>query len=95
MGRFELEWKCSENRPFCLAQAGQRKTPNFPRRILALLVSYKWLSRYMPKLGVDMQEGETSWKKQEGDVVNEEISFLKSIADKTNMELEAEDSVFF
>ena len=47
----------------------------------------------MPKLGVDMQEGEIiEWKKQEGDVVNEGDILLEIMSDKTNMELEAEDS---
>ncbi|HEP1510077.1 TPA: dihydrolipoamide acetyltransferase [Streptococcus pyogenes] len=47
----------------------------------------------MPKLGVDMQEGEIiEWKKQEGDTVNEGDILLEIISDKTNMELEAEDS---
>ncbi len=47
----------------------------------------------MPKLGVDMQEGEIiSWKKKEGDHVNEGEVLLEIMSDKTNMELEAEDS---
>ncbi|HFQ5615077.1 TPA: dihydrolipoyl dehydrogenase [Streptococcus equi subsp. zooepidemicus] len=47
----------------------------------------------MPKLGVDMQEGEIiEWKKQEGDPVNEGDILLEIMSDKTNMELEAEDS---
>ena len=47
----------------------------------------------MPKLGVDMQEGEIiEWKKQEGDSVNEGDILLEIMSDKTNMELEAEDS---
>ena len=47
----------------------------------------------MPKLGVDVQEGEIiEWKKQEGDVVNEGDILLEIMSDKTNMELEAEDS---
>ncbi|MBF0778426.1 dihydrolipoamide acetyltransferase [Streptococcus cuniculi] len=47
----------------------------------------------MPKLGVDMQEGEIiEWKKQEGDVVNEGDVLLEMMSDKTSMELEAEDS---
>ncbi|MFA9467785.1 MULTISPECIES: dihydrolipoyl dehydrogenase [unclassified Streptococcus] len=47
----------------------------------------------MPKLGVDMQEGEIiEWKKQVGDVVNEGDVLLEIMSDKTNMELEAEDS---
>ena len=47
----------------------------------------------MPKLGVDMQEGEIiEWKKQEGDVVNEGDILLEIMSDKTNMELESEDS---
>ena len=47
----------------------------------------------MPKLGVDMQEGEIiEWKKQEGDTVNEGDVLLEIMSDKTNMELEAEDS---
>ena len=47
----------------------------------------------MPKLGVNMQEGEIiEWKKQEGDVVNEGDILLEIMSDKTNMELEAEDS---
>ncbi|MFA9493091.1 dihydrolipoamide acetyltransferase [Streptococcus sp. E17BB] len=47
----------------------------------------------MPKLGVDMQEGEIiEWKKKEGDVVKEGDVLLEIMSDKTNMELEAEDS---
>ncbi|MGT2865451.1 dihydrolipoamide acetyltransferase [Streptococcus fryi] len=47
----------------------------------------------MPKLGVDMQEGEIiEWKKQEGDEVKEGEVLLEIMSDKTNMELEAEDS---
>ncbi|MGT2926595.1 dihydrolipoyl dehydrogenase [Streptococcus cuniculipharyngis] len=47
----------------------------------------------MPKLGVDMQEGEIiEWKKQEGDEVKEGEILLEIMSDKTNMELEAEDS---
>ncbi len=47
----------------------------------------------MPKLGVDMQEGEIiEWKKQEGDEVKEGDILLEIMSDKTNMELEAEDS---
>ena len=47
----------------------------------------------MPKLGVDMQEGEIiEWKKQEGDVVNEGDVILEMMSDKTSMELEAEES---
>ena len=47
----------------------------------------------MPKLGVDMQEGEIiEWKKQEGDPVNEGDIILEIMSDKTNMEIEAEDS---
>ncbi|KXT76372.1 dihydrolipoyl dehydrogenase [Streptococcus sp. DD12] len=47
----------------------------------------------MPKLGVDMQEGEIlSWKKQEGDTVQEGDILLEIMSDKTNMEIEAEDS---
>ncbi|AXQ78436.1 dihydrolipoyl dehydrogenase [Streptococcus chenjunshii] len=47
----------------------------------------------MPKLGVDMQEGEIiEWKKQEGDSVNEGDILLEIMSDKTNMELEAEES---
>ena len=47
----------------------------------------------MPKLGVDMQEGEIiEWKKQEGDTVSEGDVLLEIMSDKTNMELEAEDS---
>ena len=47
----------------------------------------------MPKLGVDMQEGEIiEWKKQEGDVVNEGDVLLEMMSDKTSMELEAEES---
>ena len=47
----------------------------------------------MPKLGVDMQEGEIiEWKKQEGDEVQEGDILLEIMSDKTNMELEAEDS---
>ncbi|MBJ7541023.1 dihydrolipoyl dehydrogenase [Streptococcus sp. SL1232] len=47
----------------------------------------------MPKLGVDMQEGEIiEWKKSEGDSVKEGDILLEIMSDKTNMELEAEDS---
>ncbi len=47
----------------------------------------------MPKLGVDMQEGEIiEWKKQEGDSVNEGDILLEIMSDKTNMEIEAEDA---
>ena len=47
----------------------------------------------MPKLGVDMQEGEIlEWKKAEGDEVNEGDILLEIMSDKTNMEIEAEDS---
>ncbi|BCP63316.1 pyruvate dehydrogenase complex E2 component dihydrolipoamide acetyltransferase [Streptococcus parasuis] len=47
----------------------------------------------MPKLGVDMQEGEIiEWKKQEGDFVNEGDVLLEMMSDKTSMELEAEES---
>ncbi|MCB5062258.1 dihydrolipoyl dehydrogenase [Streptococcus mutans] len=47
----------------------------------------------MPKLGVDMQEGEIiEWKKQEGDEVKEGEILLEIMSDKTNMEIEAEDS---
>lgn len=47
----------------------------------------------MPKLGVDMQEGEiVEWKKQVGDTVNEGDVLLEINSDKTSMEIEAEDS---
>ncbi|MGT2887186.1 dihydrolipoamide acetyltransferase [Streptococcus didelphis] len=47
----------------------------------------------MPKLGVDMQEGEIiEWKKQEGDTVQEGDVLLEIMSDKTNMEIEAEDA---
>ena len=46
----------------------------------------------MPKLGVDMQEGILKWKKAEGDVVNEGDILLEIMSDKTNMEIEADDS---
>ena len=47
----------------------------------------------MPKLGVDMQEGEIiEWKKQEGNEVKEGDILLEIMSDKTNMEIEAEDS---
>lgn len=47
----------------------------------------------MPKLGVDMQEGEIiEWKKQVGDTVNEGDVLLEINSDKTSMEIEAEDS---
>ncbi len=47
----------------------------------------------MPKLGVDMSEGEIiEWKKQEGDSVQEGDILLEIMSDKTNMELEAEES---
>ncbi|MGZ7142794.1 biotin/lipoyl-containing protein, partial [Streptococcus pyogenes] len=41
----------------------------------------------MPKLGVDMQEGEIiEWKKQEGEFVNEGDVILEMMSDKTSME---------
>ena len=47
----------------------------------------------MPKLGVDMQEGEIiEWKKAEGELVQEGDILLEIMSDKTNMEIEAEDS---
>ncbi|SFC07287.1 pyruvate dehydrogenase E2 component (dihydrolipoamide acetyltransferase) [Streptococcus equinus] len=47
----------------------------------------------MPKLGVDMQEGEIlEWKFSEGDAVNEGDILLEIMSDKTNMEIEAENS---
>ena len=47
----------------------------------------------MPKLGVDMAEGEIiEWKKAEGDTVAEGDVLLEIMSDKTNMEIEAEDS---
>lgn len=47
----------------------------------------------MPKLGVDMQTGEIiEWKKKEGDEVKEGDVLLEMMSDKTNMELEAEES---
>ncbi len=47
----------------------------------------------MPKLGVDMQEGEIlAWHKSEGDTVQEGDILLEIMSDKTNMEIEAEDS---
>lgn len=47
----------------------------------------------MPKLGVDMQEGQIlEWKKKEGDEVKEGEILLEIMSDKTNMELEAETS---
>ncbi|KXT77358.1 Dihydrolipoamide dehydrogenase of acetoin dehydrogenase [Streptococcus sp. DD13] len=47
----------------------------------------------MPKLGVDMQEGEIiEWKKAEGDTIQEGDILLEIMSDKTNMEIEAEDS---
>lgn len=47
----------------------------------------------MPKLGVDMQEGQIiEWKKKEGDEVKEGDILLEIMSDKTNMELEAEAS---
>lgn len=47
----------------------------------------------MPKLGVDMQEGQIlEWKKKEGDKVEEGEILLEIMSDKTNMELEAEAS---
>lgn len=47
----------------------------------------------MPKLGVDMQEGQIlEWKKKEGDEVKEGEILLEIMSDKTNMELEAEAS---
>ncbi|KXT76373.1 dihydrolipoamide acetyltransferase [Streptococcus sp. DD12] len=47
----------------------------------------------MPKLGVDMQEGEIlAWHKAEGDSVQEGDILLEIMSDKTNMEIEAEDS---
>ncbi|WFM80956.1 dihydrolipoamide acetyltransferase [Streptococcus ruminicola] len=47
----------------------------------------------MPKLGVDMQEGEIlEWKFSEGDIVKEGDILLEIMSDKTNMEIEAENS---
>lgn len=47
----------------------------------------------MPKLGVDMQEGQIiEWKKKEGDKVEEGEILLEIKSDKTNIELEAEAS---
>lgn len=47
----------------------------------------------MPKLGVDMAEGEIiEWKKQEGDTVAEGDILFEIMSDKTNMEIESEDS---
>lgn len=47
----------------------------------------------MPKLGVDMQQGEIiEWKKKEGDYVKEGDVLLEMMSDKTNMDLEAEAS---
>ena len=47
----------------------------------------------MPKLGVDMQEGEIiEWKIHEGDEVKEGEILLVIMSDKTHMEIEAEDS---
>lgn len=47
----------------------------------------------MPKLGVDMQEGQIlEWKKKEGDTVKEGEILLEIMSDKTNMELESEAS---
>ena len=44
----------------------------------------------MPKLGVDMQEGEIiEWKKSRGELVQEGDILLEIMSDKTNMEIEA------
>ena len=50
----------------------------------------------MPKLGVDMQEGEIiEWKKQEGDVVNEGDILLKSCQIRQTWNLKQKTQVFF
>lgn len=47
----------------------------------------------MPKLGVDMSEGQiVEWKKAVGDQVEEGDVLVEIMSDKTNMELEAEES---
>mgnify|MGYP002136848264 CR=1 FL=1 len=65
----------------------------FSRFLFALGILIMAVEIIMPKLGVDMQEGEIiEWKKQEGDMVNEGDVILEMMSDKTSMELEAEDS---
>ena len=65
----------------------------FSRFLFGLGISKMAIEIIMPKLGVDMQEGEIiEWKKQEGDFVNEGDVILEMMSDKTSMELEAEES---
>lgn len=70
-----------------------RWTPKIRSHFDVLCIIIMAVEIIMPKLGVDMQEGEIiEWKKQEGDVVNEGDVILEMMSDKTSMELEAEDS---
>lgn len=47
----------------------------------------------MPKLGVDMKEGQiTKWLKKEGDLVKEGEIIFEILSDKTNMEIESDNS---
>ena len=65
----------------------------FSRFLFGLGILKMAIEIIMPKLGVDMQEGEIiEWKKQEGDFVNEGDVILEMMSDKTSMELEAEES---
>lgn len=65
----------------------------FNRFLFGLGILKMAIEIIMPKLGVDMQEGEIiEWKKQEGDFVNEGDVILEMMSDKTSMELEAEES---
>ena len=65
----------------------------FSRFLFGLGILKMAIEIIMPKLGVDMQEGEiVEWKKQEGDFVNEGDVILEMMSDKTSMELEAEES---
>ncbi|EHI74687.1 putative TPP-dependent acetoin dehydrogenase complex, E3 component, dihydrolipoyl dehydrogenase [Streptococcus criceti HS-6] len=67
--------------------------PRFSRFLFALGILNMAVEIIMPKLGVDMAEGEIiEWKKQEGDTVQEGDILLEIMSDKTNMEIEAEDS---
>ena len=73
------------------------KISNLPQKILphfdVLCIVIMAIEIIMPKLGVDMQEGEIiEWKKSEGETVNEGDILLEIMSDKTNMEIEAEDS---
>ncbi|BDD43258.1 pyruvate dehydrogenase complex E2 component dihydrolipoamide acetyltransferase [Streptococcus ruminantium] len=69
------------------------ETSNIRSHLDVLCIIIMAIEIIMPKLGVDMQEGEIiEWKKQEGDFVNEGDVILEMMSDKTSMELEAEES---